>query len=99
MPLFGKSSKSPPEVVKLLKENLMTLEKGGDGKKQEKAQECCRNLTDNLYFIIYIIGNLLIRYILRILQLVCILPLTKHFFFLNIKVKNTIGSSFQIFTP
>ena len=39
MPLFGKSSKSPVEVVKLLKESLATLEKGGDGKKQEKAQE------------------------------------------------------------
>jgi len=38
-PLFGKSSKSPPEVVRQLKEHLTTLEKGGDGKKQEKAQE------------------------------------------------------------
>lgn len=39
MPLFGKSSKSPTEVVRNLKEALLTLEKGGDGKKQEKAQE------------------------------------------------------------
>jgi len=39
MPLFGKSSKSPVEVVKILKESLNTLEKGCDGKKQEKAQE------------------------------------------------------------
>ena len=39
MPLFGKSSKSPTEVVRVLKDNLNTLEKGGDGKKQEKAQE------------------------------------------------------------
>ena len=39
MPLFGKSAKSPTEVVKLLKESLTVLEKGGDGKKQEKAQE------------------------------------------------------------
>ncbi|XP_023348918.1 protein Mo25, partial [Eurytemora carolleeae] len=39
MPLFGKSVKSPTEVVKLLKESLTVLEKGGDGKKQEKAQE------------------------------------------------------------
>ena len=38
-PLFGKSSKSPTEVVKLLRENLTTLEKGGDHKKEEKAQE------------------------------------------------------------
>jgi calcium binding protein 39 len=39
MPLFGKSPKSPIDVVKVLKENLTLLEKGGDGKKQEKAQE------------------------------------------------------------
>ena len=38
-PLFGKSSKSPTEVVRQLKEHLTTLEKGSDGKKQEKAQE------------------------------------------------------------
>lgn len=39
MPLFGKSPKNPIDVVKVLKENLTLLEKGGDGKKQEKAQE------------------------------------------------------------
>jgi len=39
MPLFGKSSKSPTEIVKLLKESLTTFEKGGDTKKQDKAQE------------------------------------------------------------
>jgi len=39
MPLFGNNKKSPTEVVKALKENLSVLEKGGDGKKQEKAQE------------------------------------------------------------
>ena len=38
MPLFGKSPKNPIDVVKVLKENLTLLEKGGDGKKQEKAQ-------------------------------------------------------------
>ena len=38
-PLFGKSSKSPTEVVKALRESLNTLEKGGDTKKEEKAQE------------------------------------------------------------
>jgi len=37
--LFGKSTKSPTEVVRQLKENLLVLEKGADGKKQEKAQE------------------------------------------------------------
>ena len=39
MQLFGKSSKSPAEAVKLLKESLILLERGGDGKKQEKALE------------------------------------------------------------
>ena len=43
MPLFGKSSKSPAEVVKNLKDSLTNLEKfGGDavgGKKVEKAQD------------------------------------------------------------
>ena len=39
MPLFGKATKSPVELVRVLKESLMVLEKGGDGKKQEKAQE------------------------------------------------------------
>jgi len=38
MPLFGKSSKSPTEVVKLLKEGLTVLDKG-DVKRQDKAQE------------------------------------------------------------
>ena len=39
MPLFGKATKSPVELVRVLKESLLVLEKGGDGKKQEKAQE------------------------------------------------------------
>jgi len=39
MPLFGKASKSPVELVRVLKESLVILEKGADGKKQEKAQE------------------------------------------------------------
>lgn len=37
--IFGKSSKNPAEIVRNLKDDLNTLEKGGDGKKQEKAQE------------------------------------------------------------
>lgn len=37
--IFGKSSKNPAEVVRNLRDDLVTLEKGGDGKKQEKAQE------------------------------------------------------------
>lgn len=37
MPLFGKSAKSPAEVVKSLKEAVNSLERGD--KKAEKAQE------------------------------------------------------------
>ena len=37
MPLFGKSQKSPAEIVKQLKEAVNCLEKGD--KKAEKAQE------------------------------------------------------------
>lgn len=37
MPLFGKSQKSPAEVVKALKEAVSALERGD--KKAEKAQE------------------------------------------------------------
>lgn len=37
MPLFGKSQKSPSEIVKQLKEAVNCLEKGD--KKAEKAQE------------------------------------------------------------
>uniref|UniRef100_A0A914WHU2 Uncharacterized protein n=1 Tax=Plectus sambesii TaxID=2011161 RepID=A0A914WHU2_9BILA len=37
LPLFGKSHKSPPDIVKNLKEALTALEKGD--KKSEKAQE------------------------------------------------------------
>lgn len=37
MPLFGKSAKSPAEVVKSLKEAINALERGD--KKAEKAQE------------------------------------------------------------
>ncbi len=45
MQLFGKSSKSPAEAVKLLKESLVLLERGSDGKKQEKALEEVRYFT------------------------------------------------------
>lgn len=37
MPLFGKSTKSPAELVKALKEAVNSLERGD--KKAEKAQE------------------------------------------------------------
>lgn len=37
MPLFGKSQKSPAELVKALKEAVTALERGD--KKAEKAQE------------------------------------------------------------
>ena len=39
MPLFGKSSKSPVELARLLKESLLVLEKGADGKKQVKQEK------------------------------------------------------------
>ena len=40
MPLFGKSAKSPSDVVRNLKDALITLEKGGqDAKKQEKVRK------------------------------------------------------------
>lgn len=41
MPFFGKSSKSPSEVVKNLKDSLGLLEKMTEesGKKYDKAQE------------------------------------------------------------
>jgi len=38
--IFGKSNKNPAEVVRNLKEDLVTLEKGGDGKKQERVSYC-----------------------------------------------------------
>ena len=41
MPLFGKSSKSPSDAVRNLKDAFITLEKGGqDAKKQEKVRKC-----------------------------------------------------------
>nr|CAG4651874.1 EOG090X07E2 [Triops cancriformis] len=46
MPLFGKSQKSPAEVVKALKEAVLSLEKGD--KKLEKAQE---DVSKNLLLI------------------------------------------------
>nr|SVE70464.1 EOG090X07E2 [Daphnia similis]SVE71088.1 EOG090X07E2 [Daphnia similis]SVE71719.1 EOG090X07E2 [Daphnia similis]SVE72349.1 EOG090X07E2 [Daphnia similis] len=46
MPLFGKSQKSPAEVVKALKEAMLSLEKGD--KKIEKAQE---DVSKNLLLI------------------------------------------------
>ena len=46
MPLFGKSSKNPGELVRQLKESLMVLEKQHNGdsqKKFEKAHDDVRN--------------------------------------------------------
>ena len=42
--IFSKSSKNPVELVRSMKDDLNTLEKGGDGKKQEKAR------TDKMFF-------------------------------------------------
>ena len=47
MPLFGKSQKSPAEVVRALKEAVNALEKGGE-RKAEKAQE---DVSKNLVLI------------------------------------------------
>lgn len=50
MPLFGKSQKSPAELVKALKEAVNSLERGD--KKAEKAQEdVSKNLVIYLFFI------------------------------------------------
>ena len=47
MPLFGKSQKSPTELVKQLKEAVTALERGD--KKAEKAQEdASKNLVRSL---------------------------------------------------
>ena len=46
MPLFSKT-RSPAEIVRNLKDALNTLERGGETKKQEKAQEdLSRQLTN-----------------------------------------------------
>eukprot|EP00095_Tigriopus_kingsejongensis_P006450 maker-scaffold384_size188899-snap-gene-0.30 protein:Tk06450 transcript:maker-scaffold384_size188899-snap-gene-0.30-mRNA-1 annotation:"Mo25" len=37
--IFGKSSKSPSDIVRNMKDDLVVMEKGADGKKLEKAQE------------------------------------------------------------
>ena len=52
MPLFGKSSKTPGEVVKQLKESLLVLEKQHNGeshKKLEKAHDDVRDCP-NYFF-------------------------------------------------
>lgn len=50
MPLFGKSQKSPAELVKALKEAVTALERGD--KKAEKAQEdVSKNLVRGFTFI------------------------------------------------
>ena len=50
MPLFGKSSKSPTEVDRNLKEDLLVLEKGGDAKKLEKARIVIKSKNEFLKF-------------------------------------------------
>lgn len=51
MPLFGKSQKSPSEIVKQLKEAVNCLEKGD--KKAEKAQEdISKNLVSPKCFVV-----------------------------------------------
>lgn len=48
MPLFGKASKSPVELVRVLKESLVILEKGADGKKQGRSQFWNSDINDVL---------------------------------------------------
>lgn len=56
MPLFGKSQKSPAEVVKALKEAVTSLEKGD--KKLEKVREQLWNLRiDHTYLWIFFKGT------------------------------------------
>lgn len=52
MPLFGKSQKSPAELVKALKEAVNSLERGD--KKAEKAQEdVSKNLVRKRFLLNY----------------------------------------------
>lgn len=50
MPLFGKSQKSPAEVVKALKDALTALERGD--KKSDKVRLYLNSLHYTLYIVI-----------------------------------------------
>lgn len=52
LPLFGKSHKSPPDIVKNLKEALTSLDKN-DPKKSEKAAEEVSRWLQAVKLIIY----------------------------------------------
>lgn len=57
MPLFGKSQKSPAELVRSLKDAVTALERGD--KKAEKAQEdVSKNLVGYLYLTVILIITL-----------------------------------------
>lgn len=51
LPLFGKSHKSPPDIVKNLKESLAIIEKGD--KKSDKAAEEVNRWLQSVKGIIY----------------------------------------------
>lgn len=51
MPLFGKSHKSPPDIVKNLRDALMIIEKGD--KKTDKAVEEVYRYLQTVKLIIY----------------------------------------------
>lgn len=54
MPLFGKSQKSPAELVRSLKDAVTALERGD--KKAEKAQEdVSKNLVSNPFEIFHLL--------------------------------------------
>lgn len=61
MPLFGKSQKSPAELVRSLKDAVTALERGD--KKAEKAQEdVSKNLVRHIYSLnIFITQTLAIK--------------------------------------
>lgn len=53
MPLFGKSHKSPPELVKTLQESLVAIANDKDGKKSGKAVEDISKVLSTMKVMLY----------------------------------------------
>ena len=53
MPLFGKSHKSPPELVKTLQESLVAIANDKDGKKSGKAVEDISKVLATMKVMLY----------------------------------------------
>jgi len=51
MPLFGKSSKNPGEVVRQLKESLLVLEKQHNGESQKKLEKAHDDVSKYIFTI------------------------------------------------